>query len=169
VTFVQRQADALALVAESALNAQLEPGSAGDRYQVVLHIEPPDEISPVAHHIVDGIGVSAETSRRLSCAAHHVEHWIDGGRTSLDNLVLLCRRHHTWVHEGGIGVEVIDEGAIFRRPDGRRIEPVPPLAWSGASVVPEDVNRRSLRGWDGTPFNVGYAIDVLRPQPASFR
>jgi hypothetical protein len=27
------------------------------------------------------------------CDAHHIEHWVDGGPTSLDNLVLLCRRH----------------------------------------------------------------------------
>ena len=25
------------------------------------------------------------------CDSHHVEHWADGGRTALDNLVLLCR------------------------------------------------------------------------------
>ena len=42
------------------------------------------------------------TSRR--CDAHHVEHWIDGGATSLDNLMLLCRRHHRAVHEGGFGL-----------------------------------------------------------------
>ena len=32
--------------------------------------------------------------------AHHVQHWADGGSTSLDNLVLLCRQHHRTVHEG---------------------------------------------------------------------
>lgn len=32
--------------------------------------------------------------------AHHVVHWADGGSTSMDNLVLLCRRHHRTVHEG---------------------------------------------------------------------
>jgi hypothetical protein len=34
------------------------------------------------------------------CDAHHVIHWADGGTTSLDNLVLLCRSHHRMVHEG---------------------------------------------------------------------
>jgi hypothetical protein len=33
--------------------------------------------------------------------AHHLVHWLDGGPTSLDSLVLLCRRHHRAAHEGG--------------------------------------------------------------------
>src|SRR6266540_1923355 len=33
--------------------------------------------------------------------AHHLHHWLAGGPTSLDNLVLLCRVHHRAVHEGG--------------------------------------------------------------------
>ncbi len=36
----------------------------------------------------------------MMCHAHHVEHWIDGGPTSLDNLVLLCGHHHRLVHSG---------------------------------------------------------------------
>jgi hypothetical protein len=35
----QRRADALGLVAESALAAGLDPGSRGDRYQVVVHVD----------------------------------------------------------------------------------------------------------------------------------
>ena len=31
--------------------------------------------------------------------AHHIHHWCDGGETCLDNLVLLCRRHHRLLHE----------------------------------------------------------------------
>jgi len=33
---------------------------------------------------------------------HHIQHWADGGETSLDNLILLCRRHHHLVHEGDL-------------------------------------------------------------------
>ena len=33
--------------------------------------------------------------------AHHVLHWAEGGSTSLDNLVLLCRTHHRKVHDDG--------------------------------------------------------------------
>ena len=32
---------------------------------------------------------------------HHIQHWADGGSTSVDNGVCLCSRHHTFVHEGG--------------------------------------------------------------------
>ena len=32
--------------------------------------------------------------------AHHVKHWADGGETSLDNLVTLCRFHHRQLHRG---------------------------------------------------------------------
>jgi hypothetical protein len=35
------------------------------------------------------------------CEAHHIHEWEHGGETNLDNLVLLCSRHHHVVHEGG--------------------------------------------------------------------
>ncbi|HET7691098.1 MAG TPA: DUF222 domain-containing protein [Nocardioidaceae bacterium] len=35
----------------------------------------------------------------IACDAHHVVSWVEGGPTSLDNLVLLCRKHHTMIHE----------------------------------------------------------------------
>ena len=34
------------------------------------------------------------------CDAHHVRFWADGGPTSRDNGVLLCRRHHSEIHTG---------------------------------------------------------------------
>jgi hypothetical protein len=55
--------------------------------------------------------------------AHHIEHWARGGETSMDNLVLLCRRHHRLVHEGGYLVERLAAGKLrFRYPWG---EPLP--------------------------------------------
>jgi hypothetical protein len=41
----------------------------------------------------------------------HLHHWADGGPTTLDNLVLLCRTHHRTVHEG--------HWQLTRTPDGR--------------------------------------------------
>jgi hypothetical protein len=42
--------------------------------------------------------------------AHHLEHWLRAGDTNLENLVLLCRRHHVLCHEGG--------WTLRRGPDG---------------------------------------------------
>ncbi|HMS24619.1 MAG TPA: HNH endonuclease signature motif containing protein [Acidimicrobiia bacterium] len=33
------------------------------------------------------------------CDAHHIHHWAHGGETKIDNLVLLCQRHHTMMHK----------------------------------------------------------------------
>jgi hypothetical protein len=45
VTPAQRRADALALLAEAALTADLDRGTAGDRYQVVVHVDAATEAS----------------------------------------------------------------------------------------------------------------------------
>jgi hypothetical protein len=66
--------------------------------------------------------------RRRFVDAHHIEHWALGGETSLDNLVLLCRRHHRLVHEGGYGVERLPRGKLrFLDPHGARVPDVPRL------------------------------------------
>jgi hypothetical protein len=59
---------------------------------------------------------------------HHLVHWIDGGRTSLDNSALLCERHHTKVHHG-FRVERQPDGRWRTwRPDGTEISIPTPLA-----------------------------------------
>lgn len=50
--------------------------------------------------------------RPAQCAAHHVEHWAEGGRTDLDNVVLLCHQHHHDHH---------DRGLELQHSDGRRL------------------------------------------------
>jgi 5-methylcytosine-specific restriction endonuclease McrA len=74
-TRAQQQADALALLAETALQHELDPGASGDRYQVVVHVDAgvlADPDQPGQAVLQDGPRVSAETSRRLACDASRV-------------------------------------------------------------------------------------------------
>ncbi len=59
--------------------------------------------------------------------AHHVKHWADGGETSLRNLVLLCKRHHRAIHEGGVRVCIDVTGqVVFFSPKGKALVGAPP-------------------------------------------
>jgi len=71
----QQQADALALLAETALHHGLDPGAPGARYQVVVHVDAQalaEPAQPGQSVLEDGARVSAETSRRLACDASRV-------------------------------------------------------------------------------------------------
>lgn len=53
------------------------------------------------------------------CDVHHVVHWVKHGPTDLQNLVLLCTRHHHAVHEGGWSLTGNANGRLrVRPPDG---------------------------------------------------
>ena len=323
-TPARRRADALGLLAESALAATLDPGTAGDRYQVVVHVDPEtlrEDVSaetPVTDGRNDenvsaetpkacdgrdgnvsaktrvaggadsgnvpaetpmtegrsgadasaetstcgcdaqkagtrcdtprvstetlpaggqaaleeggGIRVSAETSRRLACDAgkvlmhhdaagtildvgrktrtispalrralasrdrhcrfpgcegrrcdaHHVRHWADGGATTLENLVLLCRRHHRAVHEEGFGLTLDAEGEPrFTQPNGWPLPMVPAApAWTGDPLAPTNGtlarngividSTTSLPNWCGEGLDLPYVISVAwRPKEGS--
>ena len=58
----QRRADALGMLAEAALSADLDRGSAGDRYQVVVHV---DSASDVAAGDTSGVPVGEGLSGTL--------------------------------------------------------------------------------------------------------
>src|SRR5881409_3169473 len=71
----QQQADALALLAETALHHGLDPGTPGERYQVVVHVDAEvlaDPDQPGQSVLEGGTRVSAETSQRLACDASRV-------------------------------------------------------------------------------------------------
>ena len=112
------------------------------------------------------------------CDAHHIVHWADGGETKLSNLVLLCRRHHRLLHEGGFSVKMNEERAVqFLDKRGRPLErsPAPPAV---GSYPARDLIRRledagilitgkeSMPAWDGTPMDLPYVMECLwRPPP----
>ena len=74
-TMEQQQADALALLAETALHHGINPGTPGERYQVVVHVDAvvlADAAQPGQSVLEDGLRVPAGTSQRLACDATRV-------------------------------------------------------------------------------------------------
>ena len=47
------------------------------------------------------------------CEGHHIVHWINGGGLELENMVLLCQRHHWLAHEGGWQIVKTDQGELL--------------------------------------------------------
>jgi len=46
------------------------------------------------------------------CEVHHVDHWINGGRTDANRLVLLCSFHHHLFHTPGWSMELNDHAEL---------------------------------------------------------
>jgi Domain of unknown function (DUF222)/HNH endonuclease len=51
------------------------------------------------------------------CDAHHLIHWVDGGKTCVTNLVLLCKAHHRAVHRGHWTITMHNGQPQITRPD----------------------------------------------------
>ena len=107
--------------------------------------------------------------------AHHRIHWIHGGRTDLDNLLLLCERHHVAHHAGEFEILTLGAGRFrFVSSDGRDLSAplrspanrdTRPLEDEHADVADDAATSR----WDGQRLDRPYAISVLaqRRQVAS--
>jgi hypothetical protein len=109
-------------------------------------------------------------TRRRKLHAHHVIEWGDGGGTDLDNLVLLCSRHHTIVHRDGFQLALDDSRRLsVRTADGVPVLHHPALPWGNPDDLdPEGIiNAATLRSeWDGTRIDWHYAVHVLCMQAA---
>ena len=242
----QRRADAVGLVAErammaaavAALEEEREPGASfgrsgsalplgrADRFEVVVHVDAgaleTGSENGAAVLEESGLGVSAETSRRLACDAgvvemthdtegqvldvgrrrrtvppairralehrdrgcsfpgcgcrytdaHHIVHWADGGETKLENLILICRRHHRLLHEEGYRVELVEggrdhgskEGGAAGSGRGRK---------TGAGAGQEGSQRTGVRAEarfyrpDGRPIPAVPEPAVVPPEPVA--
>lgn len=104
---------------------------------------------------------------------HHIHHWAEGGATKLSNLVSLCRAHHRAVHEGGIVIERLDDGAWrFTARNGDSLDSsapghTSPLAdWTALVATHRekgiwiDAETGATR-WCGERMDYGIAIDSL--------
>ena len=97
--------------------------------------------------------------------AHHVEHWANGGETKPSNLVSLCRFHHHAVHEDGICIQKLDDGALrFVKKNGTAVDSIVP----GFTQPPGDWRQlpagTSTYRYRGDRMDLGMAIDVLLQQ-----
>jgi hypothetical protein len=74
----------------------------------------------------DGTCAFPGCENRRFLDAHHIHHWAQGGETSAENLVRLCRRHHRLLHEGGYSVKRLpDGGTRFSDPRGSPLSHAP--------------------------------------------
>ena len=216
-------ADGMVRLAASFLADHHVGGSAGERFQVIVHLD--QEVLEAdgawAAALEDGTRISAETLRRVACDcgllaagqegqalnigrrtrsippairralmlrdrgcafpgcthtrflhAHHLRHWLHGGATSLDNLLLLCSFHHHLVHEGGWRISAeADRGFLFQPPGGNPLGPLPPrepignaVAWLRNWAEEQDLHlgpETNRPQWDGTSPDYALAVEVL--------
>jgi HNH endonuclease len=110
--------------------------------------------------------------------AHHLRHWLFGGRTDLDKLVLLCDTDHGLVHDLDLVVARVDGRLVVTAPDGRHVWGSADAAFrtgpAGLDDRPApgatDVHERATRAEPTTadPFTGVHPIDVetgRRPAP----
>jgi hypothetical protein len=101
---------------------------------------------------------------RRGLEAHHVKHWMHGGKTDLDNLILLCQMHHLAHHHGEFSIQPLGRGRFRFWRDGRelpaRIDPSTlitdrtPIENEPADIAATAATPR----WDGTRMNHDWAI-----------
>ena len=72
-----------------------------------------------AHKARDGCCQYPGCSQSRYVEGHDIIHWADGGETKLDNLVLICTRHHRLVHEFGYRISKTPIGFEFVKLGGR--------------------------------------------------
>jgi hypothetical protein len=54
------------------------------------------------------------------CEIHHVEEWVNGGETKIENLVMLCMRHHHLIHSSAWQVRMDHGRPEFIPPEWAR-------------------------------------------------
>ena len=80
--------------------------------------------------------------------AHHMRHWLFGGRTDLANLVLLCDTDHGLVHDHDLVLSRRSGRLIVLTPDGRHIWGTADAAFS-AGLAGVDTRRTAERAGHG--------------------
>lgn len=116
----------------------------------------------------DGGCVHPGCATTTGLEAHHVRHWLHGGRTDLDNLVLVCRRHHHAHHDGAFRIVALGHGRFrFLTADGRELpQHVDPATFEGTSRRIEDEHpdvapTAATTRWDGSRLDRDHAVHAF--------
>jgi len=94
--------------------------------------------------------------------AHHIKHWMHGGRTDLANLVSLCGFHHRRLHDGEFRIRADGFGVDFENANG--VSLIPPALNAGVvqtMAAPLELQSPRALDWGAPIADFGYAISVL--------
>jgi hypothetical protein len=118
--------------------------------------------------IRDGGCVFPGCTERIWVDAHHLEEWDKGGRTDIDNLVLLCRFHHNAIHHRGFSIKKGPRQTFrFFNPDGIELVAAPALAKPTGTIPTTGASGRPITpdtpipNWDGHHPDYGIAVSGL--------
>jgi hypothetical protein len=96
--------------------------------------------------------------------AHHVRSWLYGGRTDIENLILICSHHHALIHDHGYRIRRLAGRCEFLRSDGT---PIPtaaaPLTGSTESLI--EMHTRARLRIDRTTLTPDWYGERLDPEP----
>ncbi len=143
-SMAQQQADALALLAETALHHGIDPGSAGERYQVVVHVDAPvlGDADARGQSVLDG-------GRPVHEEGYQVERLSDG--------TLRFRRPNGWLLPDVSPSPAIPNDPIEALKERNEAAG---LRLDGRTLCPTAL-------WEH--LDVGWAIDVLHPRAVGQR
>jgi uncharacterized protein DUF222/HNH endonuclease len=104
--------------------------------------------------------------------AHHRIPWWFGGRTDIDNLILVCSFHHSVIHDHGYRIRWWSGRWQFSRPDGSPIPTVGAPLTGNTDTLIEMHTRAALRidrttltpDWDGDRLDPEPILDALLPR-----
>ena len=88
--------------------------------------------------------------------AHHLRHWLSGGATDVDNLVLLCDADHGLAHELDLAMTRRGGELVAVTPDGRRV-------WGRADVAFESGPTGTDTSDPADPADTSASVHLLSP------
>jgi hypothetical protein len=173
-SWAQRQADALAVLAESFLAHGADALKGGDRQQIVVHVSQAalSQGERGRCELDDGPAIAVETARRLGCDASRVDILEDDSGEPLD----VGRRTRASPPAIRRALDARDKGCIFPgwfvRPDGEAVEGCAPghtLPFTDWTALPKlnvelglNINSHTAAtGWRGECMDYGIAIGSL--------